>query len=842
LALAACASAPEGLPNEAIESTTSALDPHQLFEPVNFKFTLKQVSVLQAREPYQYSWTYPGLPTATFQQGEDGSCINGSTVKAWTPDTGFHYAAQLGVLVTPTEPGVNAGTTFNWGNPSPAACDLGTVTNGAPLSACKSSAFQYGGMTPGQPLSIKFSVNPGDNVTLGLGLSNIGSFIPTSVTSSLATPNNGDLANAAANIKNFSDGAQLVGAAVTVGGADAAGAVIGLVGAIGSVAGDVLGVIAGAGGTCSAFWEANAASSCNGGLLAGPALGCNAPPDTMMLRDPAALDANGWPSAFTANRLIDMTAAGPATFEFESSYAFNAGAPGEPSCKTRSATSSQPTSMLGCASDVKLQVTIERDWTNSLAASAKSGDIAVVRSPGVIDAFAEDNYADYDQATLDDLGNAIPHYWGSGASFQSQMESASAVKLQAQGVDKGTVPTVVSRSPTNLDLFWIDKNGSLNTAYESTTNGTWNLEQIVAPTYSLASNGSCTGHTVVPADGAVTATARTPANLDAFFVGTDGNVYDEYWSTGMGTLASGLPRWGSTATTTGPCWGTGCVGSGAPGGGVAAISRNPSELDVFYIGKDGGLWTTYWTDGAAWTTGEITGPGVALPGAHVTATARTSETIDVFFLDISGTLRKSSWSFTGNAWGTTTVTGSAGLGQSGGLVSAVARQSNDLDVVFAGKNGELEWATWSASAGPWTTAPVVTTTKTLGALSVGAGGLSIVAPDAYSLQAFYLDTNHRLETIAWADPDRCNSLAPVACSSQGEQRQTLWSSPTSPKDPVPVSGESYFYGCAGMSTGGGSSSGGGYVPPPGAGGGLCGGKPCLKPPPSLEPPPMTIHK
>ena len=289
------------------------------------------------------------------------------------------------------------------------------------------------------------------------------------------------------------------------------------------------------------------------------------------------------------------------------------------------------------------------------------------------------------------------------------------------------------------------------------------------------------------------------------------------------------------SVTTGACAsGTRCAGSGQPGGGVAVVARNANRLDVFYIGKDGGVWTSFWSGGAgsaSWTTMEIAGGGLAPAGAHNTATARTSEALDVFFVDASGTLRKSSWT-TGAAWGTVPVDGSTGLGQPGGLVSAVSRQPNNLDVVFAGTSGQLEWSTWSSPTA-WTTAPVVNQQGgVLGAGAIGSGGLSIVAPTSFGLQVFYLNPSNQVETVSWADPNECNDLSQVACTSQGSQRQTPWVGPTYLQDPYGVSDLGYFEPCAGMTSGGGSSSGGSLGGGGGYGGGNpgkpCGGRVCLE--------------
>jgi hypothetical protein len=84
--------------------------------------------------------------------------------------------------------------------------------------------------------------------------------------------------------------------------------------------------------------------------------------------------------------------------------------------------------------------------------------------------------------------------------------------------------------------------------------------------------------------------ARSPGHLDVFWVGPDGGIGTTWWDAADGG------RWGTPYPIATP-------GSAAPGA-VGVVSRNPDHLDVFWIGPDGGVGTTWWdaADGGQWGT------------------------------------------------------------------------------------------------------------------------------------------------------------------------------------------------------------------------------------------------
>lgn len=856
--LVACSGAPQPTADEATAKTRSALEPTDLAGPVTYTIKVNRIHVNQATEPT--------VPTSE-------SCAE----TPWTNDTtGFQDVAQLGVAVNDSTRPKTA--VFNGGQPATVPCNLGPAPansdfqdshlssdpSTAPGLCPKGGAFNQA--LAGKDLSIEFSVNPPETVSMAFALDNVESGNVDTLTNKVTD----SVASAATVVKDGSDvlklAAPLIGfgakaaytAAVVSTLTETVVPVVGIAAAAVGVIGDFL---AAQGSTtttltCSANEEASYASSCAGGLLGPPLLasaacqGPNAPDacklapwtctpveeltlcgygplllndaylsaplDTLLIMDPATNQQ------FTSDRLLQVTASGAATYKFSPSYDMGTYTPSASPYSplghysgipvVSNVDTADPWLIQGCQSSVDVYVTIQREWdAGGPAAAAKSGDFAVVSNPGRVDAIGEDQYSA--QATFpNDAWNRLVHYSGwtgpDGSTFQSELDSAGAY-VEATGVNPSTEPVVVSRDtglpagttlapPVNLDVFWADSNGALNTIYEDakSNNDAWQVQQIIAPTAVRSGQyypGVCSWQaTNVPPNALVTATARTPNNLDAFFVGNDGNVYNAYWSAGAGVNAQGQRNWGVTPITTKGCApNEACAGSGVPGGSVAVLARNPNSLDVFYVGSDNGLWWASFSDGATndgteqahdWYVKEILPPSSNLPlalletSAHLTAAAPTSQEMDVFWMGLDGGLWRTTWQMADPNWTLPTeAEGSAHVGAAGGAVSAVARGQYYLDVLFAGENGELEWA--SAQGSPaavdstLTNWPLLQTSTIAGAGSVGSGGVSIVAPTSSSLQGFYFDGAHDMHSLSWSPSTSwtipASLQAPPAVYTQG---------------------------------------------------------------------------
>ncbi|MGM2743187.1 hypothetical protein ACS2QV_30435, partial [Bacillus cereus group sp. Bce013] len=86
----------------------------------------------------------------------------------------------------------------------------------------------------------------------------------------------------------------------------------------------------------------------------------------------------------------------------------------------------------------------------------------------------------------------------------------------------------------------------------------------------------------------MSAVARTQNNLDLFVVGNDGRVYTSWWQAGSDW--SGINNnWRSIG---------GFFPVGAP---VSAVARTPNILDLFVVGNDGRVYTSWWQAGSDWS-------------------------------------------------------------------------------------------------------------------------------------------------------------------------------------------------------------------------------------------------
>jgi hypothetical protein len=142
--------------------------------------------------------------------------------------------------------------------------------------------------------------------------------------------------------------------------------------------------------------------------------------------------------------------------------------------------------------------------------------------------------------------------------------------------------------------------------------------------------------------GAVTAVARTPDHLDLFWVGLDGSVGSTWWDAGANN-----GRW-NAAFEIAP--------AKAAQGAVTAVARTPDHLDVFWVGPDGSVSSTWWDAGAnngRWNTAFEIAPAGSAAGA-VMAVARTPDHLDVFWVGPDGSVGTNWWDAHANngAWNT----------------------------------------------------------------------------------------------------------------------------------------------------------------------------------------------
>ncbi len=187
---------------------------------------------------------------------------------------------------------------------------------------------------------------------------------------------------------------------------------------------------------------------------------------------------------------------------------------------------------------------------------------------------------------------------------------------------------VTSRNPGNLDLFTVGMDGAVYTTW-------WYAG---ADWAAVSHNWKRIGG-IFPPGAPITAIAKSPDSIDLFVIGGDGRVYTSWWYGGQEW--SGInDNWKSLG------------GFFKPGNRVAATTRNPANIDLFALGRDGRVYTSWWYGGQEWSgindNWKRIG-GIFPSDAPITAIAKSPDSIDVFVLGSDGRVY-TSWWYGGQEW------------------------------------------------------------------------------------------------------------------------------------------------------------------------------------------------
>ncbi len=270
--------------------------------------------------------------------------------------------------------------------------------------------------------------------------------------------------------------------------------------------------------------------------------------------------------------------------------------------------------------------------------------------------------------------------------FTQSYEQRDPLVLPTVHGDSGL--SAVARDAGHLDVFWVGPDGAIgSTWWDAAHNSGWADHQPFPITPPAATAGDQFRATCV---------ARTPDHLDLFWVGADGAIGSTWWD------AAPQSGWGDHQPfpITPP-------GAARPGSPVVAVARNPNHLDVFWIGPDGAIGSTSWdaAPGQSWGDHQpfpITPPEAAGAGSQLAAIARTPDHLDLFWVGADGAIGSTWWDAAPQSgWGDhqpfpITPPGAA---RPGSPVVAVARNPNHLDVFWIGPDGAIGSTWWDAAAG-----------------------------------------------------------------------------------------------------------------------------------------------
>jgi predicted Fe-Mo cluster-binding NifX family protein len=176
--------------------------------------------------------------------------------------------------------------------------------------------------------------------------------------------------------------------------------------------------------------------------------------------------------------------------------------------------------------------------------------------------------------------------------------------------------------------------------------------------------------------------------LDVFFVGNDGALHVSWvidggvWQGPVAVTPAGVAPKGANV--------------------VAAHQIDNHQLDVFFIGNDGALYVSWVIDGGTWQGPvAITPAGLAPKGAGVAASHQVdNHQLDVFFIGEDGGLYVS-WVIDGGVWQGPVRVSPPGVAPSGSLLATAHQTDNSqLDVAFVGHDRGLN-VSWVVGGETW---------------------------------------------------------------------------------------------------------------------------------------------
>ena len=228
----------------------------------------------------------------------------------------------------------------------------------------------------------------------------------------------------------------------------------------------------------------------------------------------------------------------------------------------------------------------------------------------------------------------------------------------------------LSRSSTHMEVWWIGKNGLVRNAWWIQGDG-WKVNQ-----HPLASNASPTSGLAV--------LSRSSTHMELWWIDKNQLVQGAWWVQGDG--------WHGPYLVAGPT-------KASASSGVAAVSRVPSEMDVWWIGDDGSLKDSRWTKADGWKLPPqtVAGRDSASTSGGVAALSRNSTHMQVWWIGQDRSIREARWG--PDAWRNPKSVAEANSASSTSGIAALSRMPSHMELAWIGKDRAVQDA-WRLDTAP----------------------------------------------------------------------------------------------------------------------------------------------
>ncbi len=287
---------------------------------------------------------------------------------------------------------------------------------------------------------------------------------------------------------------------------------------------------------------------------------------------------------------------------------------------------------------------------------------AVAREPGQLDLF---------KVGFD--GRVWSSWWHEGSPgwagwFQIHPETMFAQQAPV---------TALGRRPDQLDLFVTGLDGAVWSSFWHADPAGWRPWFPIHP------------ETVFRQDRPVVALARQPEHLDLFRVGFDGAVWSTFWQPDP----QGWRPWFQIHPET----------RFPLEARVTALARQPDHLDLYVVGHDGAVWSSWWhADGGGWRPWFQLHPETVFRfDQEIVPVGRTADHIDLFVVGHDGAVWSSWWDAAGGGWRPWFQIHPETRFDPDSRVAALARRQDHLDLFVTGRDGAVWSCWWHADAAQW---------------------------------------------------------------------------------------------------------------------------------------------
>ncbi len=137
-------------------------------------------------------------------------------------------------------------------------------------------------------------------------------------------------------------------------------------------------------------------------------------------------------------------------------------------------------------------------------------------------------------------------------------------------------------------------------------------------------------------------------------------------------------------------------GSGV-GRGIAAVSRMPGHIEVFWVSSGGAIFAMHWTQTEGHSTYLLSPPNTAALSTDIAAISRRRETMELFWVSPSGSILGAYW-YEGYSSFTLHVLGGNSAALPGPL-SAITRKTEVMELYFLSTQGAVCEFSWQPERG-----------------------------------------------------------------------------------------------------------------------------------------------